>query len=140
MGLRVGYELKRAQHALRAATDAVARQQGLTTPQYSALDALGRSPGLHGAALARACFVTPQTMDQLLKRLEVSGLISRASDPAHGRRLPYSLTESGRRVLDVMTEAMDAVQIRMVSGLSAEDVETLSSHLRSCAESLQTSV
>jgi DNA-binding MarR family transcriptional regulator len=138
MGLRVGYDLKRAQHALRAATDAVAREHGLTTSQYSTLDAIGRNPGLHGAALARACFVTPQTMDDLLKRLEETGLVSRANDPSHGRRLSYSLTASGRRALDAMTDAMEAVQVRMVSGLTPEGVEELARYLRSCAEALET--
>ena len=137
MGLRVGYELTRAQHALRLVPDEVARQHGLSTPQYSALDALGRDPGLHGAALARACFVTPQTMHQLLQRLERGGLISRASEPTHGRRLAYTLTASGTRILAEMTEGMEAVQVQMVSALTWQETEALSGYLRSCAAALE---
>ncbi len=110
--LRVGYELKRAQHTVRRATDEVTRERGLSTPQYAVLDALDRDPGLHGAALARPCFVTPQTMNQLLQRLERAGLVLRASDPTHGRRLVYTLSESGAGLLAAMTASMDAVQRR----------------------------
>jgi DNA-binding MarR family transcriptional regulator len=137
MTLRVGYELKRAQYQLRQATDEAARRQGITTPQYAALDVLERSPGLWGAALARACFVTPQAMNELLARLERAGLVTRAGDPSHGRRLRYTLTATGRRRLHALTADMDAVQERMVAGLTPEQVETLSAWLRACAEALE---
>ena len=136
MELRVGYELKRAQYLLRLATDEAARRQGLSTPQYAVLDAIGRDPGRSGAALARACFVTPQSMNELLQRLEKTGLVERAGDPSHGRRLSYTLTKRGRRLLGRLTDDMEAVQRRMVSTLSAEQVEALSAHLRACAAAL----
>jgi hypothetical protein len=59
---RVGYQLKRAEHALRLEMDGALRDMGLTTPQYAALSVLGDEPGLSGAELARRCFVTPQTI------------------------------------------------------------------------------
>ena len=34
----------------------------LTTPQYAALAAIAELPGISGAALAKRCFVTPQTI------------------------------------------------------------------------------
>jgi DNA-binding MarR family transcriptional regulator len=134
---RVGYELKRAQHMLRLATDEVARRHDLSTPQYAVLDALGRDPGLSGAALARACFVTPQSMNELLVRLERSGLVERASDPSHGRRLSYTLTPAGSNVLSMMTGEMESVQAQMISALTPQEADALSSHLRSCADALE---
>jgi len=138
MPLRVGYELKRAQHMLRLATDEVARRHDVSTPQYAVLDALGRDPGLSGAALARACFVRPQSMNELLVRLEKSGLVERASDPSHGRRLSYTLSLAGASVLGVITGEMEAVQRQMVSALAPEQTLALSGYLRSCADSLET--
>jgi DNA-binding MarR family transcriptional regulator len=133
---RVGYELKRAQHMLRLATDEVARRHDLSTPQYAVLDALERNPGLSGAALARACFVTPQSMNELLIRLEGSGLVVRASDPLHGRRLSYTLTAEGSHLHGLMTAEMESIQTQMVSALTAQEAEALSSYLRSCADAL----
>jgi DNA-binding MarR family transcriptional regulator len=48
---RVGYQLKRAQHLLRLATDAALRPLNLTTPQYAALSAIAEVPGASNAAL-----------------------------------------------------------------------------------------
>jgi DNA-binding MarR family transcriptional regulator len=137
MPLRVGYELKRAQYTLRLATDEVARRHDLTTPQYAVLDALGRKPGASGAALARMCFVTPQSMNELLVRLERSGLVERASDPSHGRRLSLTLTPAGASVLSAITVEMEGVQQRMVSALTTQEAKALSSYLRSCADALE---
>src|SRR3712207_8022525 len=70
LGGRVGYELKRAQHALRSEMDGALRGVGLTTPQYAALSVLEGEEGISGALLARRCFVTPQTMNGILVNLE----------------------------------------------------------------------
>ena len=78
LGGRVGYELKRVQHALRQAMDEALRETGVTTPQYAAMSVLAEEPGLSNARLARRSFVTPQTMNQILARLEASGLVERS--------------------------------------------------------------
>lgn len=70
MERHVGYYLKRAQHALRLAMDAALQRVDLTTPQYAALCALELEPGLSNAALARCCFVTPQTMNMIVVQSE----------------------------------------------------------------------
>ncbi len=45
---RVGYQMKRVQHALRIEMDRALREMGLTTPQYAALGALQAAPGSSG--------------------------------------------------------------------------------------------
>jgi len=54
----VGYTLKRAASALRAAMDAELRSHGLSVPQYACLKLLSQRPGLSNAELARGAFVT----------------------------------------------------------------------------------
>jgi len=56
----VGYVLKRAVTALRAAMDADLRVHGLSVPQFACLKLLGSRPGLSNADLARGAFVTRQ--------------------------------------------------------------------------------
>ena len=64
---RPGWLLKRAQDALNAAMTATLRDFGATLPEYAVLTALAEEPGLSNADLARRTFVTPQTMNQVLR-------------------------------------------------------------------------
>ena len=94
---RPGYLLKRAHQAFCTATDAALRPHGVTNAQYAALAILEQAEGLSGAELARRCFVTPQTMNEIVVGLERSGLVARRPHATHGRVLEASLTQRGRR-------------------------------------------
>lgn len=133
---RVGYELKKAQHALRLRMDAALKEVGVTTPQYAALSVLVEEPGLSNAQLARRSFVTPQTMNQILARLEALGLIQRRAHPEHGRVLQAYLTQEGERLREECQRRVAAVEERMVSGLSTIERRRLLEALRGCTEAL----
>ena len=94
---RMGYELKRAQAALRAAMDTALRGYGLTVPQYACLELLDQRPGLSNAELARGAFVTRPSMNVALRGLQDSGLVTRPPQAPHGRALPARLTAAGQR-------------------------------------------
>ncbi len=137
LGSSVGYQLKRAQHALRLRVDEALREVGLTTPQYAVLSVLEEEPGLSGAALARRSFVTPQTMNVILTRLEGAGLIERGPHPEHGRVLRAYLTGEGRDLVSGAHEKVEAVEERMLAGLSQEDRVRLAGMLNDCADALE---
>ena len=130
--------MKRAQHALRLEMDDVLRELGLTTPQYAALSVLAEGPGLSGAEVARRCFVTPQTMNGVLVKLEHAGLISRRTHPEHGRVLQAYLTPEGEDKLAQAHHAVVGIEERMLSGLGRDERLSLLEALRGCAESLGT--
>ena len=134
---RVGYELKRAQHSLRLRMDEALKGRGVTTPQYAAMSVLAERPGLSNAQLARRSFVTPQTMNQILGRLETLGLVERRGHPEHGRVLQAYLTRGGERLRDECDRTVAAVEKRMVSGLSEEEQRRLLQALWGCAEALR---
>ena len=134
---RVGYELKRAQHSLRLRMDEALKGHGVTTPQYAAMSVLAEQPGLSNAQLARRSFVTPQTMNRILGRLETLGFIERLEDPEHGRVLQAYLTRGGERLRDECDRTVAAVEKRMVSGLSEEEQRLLLQALSGCAEALR---
>ena len=134
---RVGYQMKRAEHALWLEMDGVLRDLGLTTPQYAALSVLGDEPGLSGAALARRCFVTPQTMNQILVNLEAAGLVERRPHPEHGRVLQAYLTKRGEKLVSRAHVKVEAVEERMLEGMSRGDRLRLLEALRGCTESLE---
>jgi DNA-binding MarR family transcriptional regulator len=137
LGGRVGYELKRAQHALRVEMDGALRRVGLTTPQYAALAALEEESGLSGAELARRCFVTPQTMNGVVVNLENAGLVERRPHPGHGRVLQAYLTGKGEAMVSRAHVPVGAIERRMLSGIGEEERGRLLRDLRDCADALE---
>ena len=130
--------MKRAQHALRLEMDRVLRGVGLTTPQYAALSVLEDEAGLSGAALARRCFVTPQTMNQILMNLQGSGMVERRPHPEHGRVLSAYLTPKGAELVVQAHGEVGTIEERMLAGLNREERSQLLETLRRCADSLST--
>jgi DNA-binding MarR family transcriptional regulator len=137
MDERVGYWIKRAQHALRLVMDSELRQLNLTTAQYAVLNALEQIPNASNAALARACFVTPQTMIEIIKGLEASGFVARQSHPEHGRIIQTVLTESGRTKLGLAHKQVRAIDEKMLSDLKTEEQAALTVYLQQCCENLE---
>ena len=132
----IGYLLKRVQHSLRLAMDEKLREYELSTPQYAALWALGREPGLSGAELARRCFVRPQTMSEILANLEGRKLVERRPHPVHRRVVEVRLTEAAVDLMGPCEEAVRIIDERMLQGLSAKGRQTLCEGLQRCAEGL----
>ena len=133
---RLGYELKRAQQALRARMDQALQELGLTTPQYAALAALEDTPGVSSAELARRSFVTPQSMHAIVAGLERRGLLTRAPIPGRGRLLAAKLSEDGRHVVDRAHAVVRAIEERMAAGLSQAERQQLLTLLGRCAQAL----
>src|SRR3984957_11126347 len=69
----LGYLLKQASSALRAAMEDVLRPLGMTVTHYACLELLAQRPGLSNSELARGAFVTRQSMNVLLQSLEREG-------------------------------------------------------------------
>jgi DNA-binding MarR family transcriptional regulator len=135
---RFGYALKRAQHALRMSMDSALRPLTLTTPQYAVLCAIEAEPGISNARLARAAFVTAQTMQGVLSNLERDELLRRLPDPAHGRILRSELTARGRNLLARAHMAVRAVEDKMVASLGEQAAARMATSLTKCAVDLVT--
>jgi DNA-binding MarR family transcriptional regulator len=132
----LGYALKRAQHALRTAMDEALRPLGLTTPQYSVLSALALDPGISNAALARAAFVTAQTMQGIVANLERAALLARSEDPEHGRILRGKLTRKGEKTLqDAHRHVADVLRV-MLATIEPDEAQRLTSRLLEFAEAI----
>lgn len=133
---KVGYELKRVQHGLRSRMDGELRGIGLTTPQYAALSVLRDFPGISGAELARRSFVTAQTMNQILSKLEGAGLVERERHPEHGRILQMYLTPEGKRLVKEAHGVVESIETAMLSPLGKRDRKELLKHLKTCADAM----
>jgi DNA-binding MarR family transcriptional regulator len=122
---RLGYRLKRAAAALRAAMDKALREHGMTVPQYATLELLEQQPGLSNAQLARGTFVTRQSMNVVLRGLVDSGLVSRPAAAEHGRALPALLTAEGRRRLAGARDAVYALDRRLTDAVAEHRLDAL---------------
>jgi DNA-binding MarR family transcriptional regulator len=133
----MGYELKRAQAALRAAMDETLRRHGLTVPQYACLELLDQRPGLSNAELARGAFVTRQSMNVVLRGLQDSGLVTRPPKAPHGRALPARLTAAGQHKLAAARVAVIAIEQRMTAALPPRRAACLLADLGRMARALE---
>ncbi len=114
----VGYLLKEAASALRAAMEEVLRPLEMSVTHYACLELLAQRPGLSNSELARGAFVTRQSMNVLLQSLERDGYVTRPDEAPVGKVLPARLTPRGRRSLEKATVAVRSVEVRMLSGMT----------------------
>ncbi|GAA3055380.1 DNA-binding MarR family transcriptional regulator [Streptomyces olivoverticillatus] len=136
MDARLGSHIKRAEQALMAEKARVLRPFGLTVPQYAALYALSLAPGSSGAALARTCAVTPQSMASLLSGLEARSLIERRPSPDHAQALITRLTPEGRVLLLRADAAAREVEAHLSAAFAPEEERQLRELLRRATEAL----
>jgi DNA-binding MarR family transcriptional regulator len=134
---RLGYAMKRVQHALRTSVDQALRVMELNAPQYGVLCALEAEAGLSNARLARAAFVTAQTMQGMLANLERNGLLERHPDPDNARILRTILTPLGQARLAEAHELVADVESVLTKTGGAEEADRLALSLTACAENLQ---
>jgi len=133
----LGYLLKEASSALRAAMEDVLRPLGMTVTHYSCLELLAQRPGLSNSELARGAFVTRQTMNVLLQALERDGFVTRPAEAPVGKALPARLTARGRRSLAAASAAVRSVEVRMLAGMTQAEQSAAFASLQSMVRALR---
>ena len=129
--------MKRIIVHFRGQMDERLRPQGVTTAQLVVLKAVQDEPGAFGAQLARACHVTPQSAQALLKSLEDGGWIIRTKDRVNDRILIAKLTPSGMKLLETGEKAARVIEAKLWQGVPDSAVEALNKTLVRCLENLE---
>ena len=129
--------LKQLHNALRATIEEALAPAALTLSEASVLSDLSVVPGRSNAELARANFVTPQSMITLLKSLEMRRLVVRLPSPGGGRSMPAELTPEGAKQLMAFRLAMRQVEHLLLRGLAPKDQKRLRELLEGCVEAMQ---
>ena len=124
-----GYLIKRAQAALHVCLEEIVAPHGLGIPQYVVLSLLAETPGLANADLARRAFVTPQSMNEVLKQLEATGLVERRRTPRMPRILNAYLTRTGTRKWSAVSTQVRELEARLLSGLTSDERRNLNRSL-----------
>jgi DNA-binding MarR family transcriptional regulator len=133
----VGYLVKRVQQSLRRRCDAALRPSELSMAQYAAMRALADHPEASASELARRCFVTRQSLQDLLAGLRSAGYVRDAKAPPRGRARSLELTPSGTKRLAAAHSAVMAVESSMLEGISASTQRQLAASLDRCAQNLE---
>jgi DNA-binding MarR family transcriptional regulator len=133
----IGYSLKIVQHRLRQRLEAELVGAGVSAAQNAVLLAIGGNPRISNASLARAAFVTPQSMQAMLVGLERDGFIARTPHPQHGRIIMTELTDKGAAAAQAGITVAEAVERKMLSGLSEAEADLLGDLLKRCADALE---
>ena len=133
----VGYLVKRVQQALRRRCDAELKPTGLSMAQYAALRALAEQPDASAAELARLCFVTRQSLQDLLTGLRAAGLVETVDAPPRGRARSLGLTRRGSRKLKSADDAVFGVEALMLQGISPSAERCVAEALLRCAQNLE---
>lgn len=95
---QVGYLLVRAAELVSRPWTTGLQASGINPRQFSVLALIAADPGRSQVELARQASVTPQSMSEMLARLEAAGQVHR-SDLGGGRPARVTLTEDGRAAL-----------------------------------------
>ena len=125
--------MKRLLTGYKALLETMIEQEGITLAQIRMLNALNERTEVSAAELARICYITPQSMQAVVKRAEAAGWITRSPSPANRRVLRATLTPTGRRVL-LRGMALSAKLERYIWA------DAKSSELRVMKRSLQTAL
>jgi DNA-binding MarR family transcriptional regulator len=119
----LGYRLKLAQHALHLRLEEALRPLGLSPAQYAVLAELNVRPEQTNADLAERAFITPQSMQGVLARLETIGLVKRRQDTHHGRRQLARLTSAGHAKAEAANAEVMRVEKQLEAAVSPDSLQ-----------------
>jgi DNA-binding MarR family transcriptional regulator len=112
----------------------------LSFVEYSVLRLLARAGEAHQLSpsrLAEQVVRTTGAMTKILDRLERRGLLERVPDPTDRRALLVHLTEDGLEQSDKASAAYIVVRSRVLEGLAAGELATLTAGVSRLAELLE---
>ena len=118
--------LMRAQQIVLAAVDGALRPFGLTFARYEGLVLLSfsRNGSLPLGKMGRRLMIHPTSVTNIVDRLEHQGLVRRVPHPTDGRTTLAELTDEGRRLVEVATDAVNGVAFGL-GALSGDDLAQL---------------
>jgi DNA-binding MarR family transcriptional regulator len=122
---------------MRREMEASLRRSGLTVTQWRALGVLLHDPGATHSDLMRQLEIEAPSVTSLVNGMERKGWVKRTRSSSDARVKRLSLTPHGRGMIEDVQEAMQPIEARMASTLSASEQATLKRLLRTMVERMQ---
>ena len=132
----LGYLVRQANVAVRAAMDRALGDLQVTPPQFTVLTMIVNYPGLSGADLARLTFLTPQTINVIVRNLVRAGMVEKSAHAAHGRILRLTATAKGQALLKRCRARVMAVEERLNDLVGRDEERVVRRWLSAVAETL----
>jgi DNA-binding MarR family transcriptional regulator len=132
----LGYLVRQASVAVRAAMEKALADIEVTPPQFSVLTMIVSYPGLSGAELARLTFLTPQTINVIVRNLEKMGAIAKSADADHGRILRLTATANGKALQKRCRARVMEVEERLAGLVGREEERVVRRWLSAAGQAL----
>jgi DNA-binding MarR family transcriptional regulator len=132
--------LARAVSVIYADLEAVAADFEISVASLEALTMLRLAPSPHRLSqrtLGELLMRTSGTLSVRLARLERAGMVMRKPDPFDARGVTVELTARGRRLVDKAVAARVESEAKLLSALTADELEELCAMLRKLLLSLE---
>ncbi len=128
-----------AERVMRDHMNPLFAEAGLQVGEFDVLATLRRSGPpymLSPTRLYEATMISSGGMTNRLDRLEAAGLVERRPDQNDRRGKLIALTQAGRQVIDETIGKHVANEVRLLSGLTVDEQQTLNGLLRKLIASL----
>jgi len=132
----LGYLVRQAYAAVRGAMDEALADLDVTPPQFAVLTMVVNYPGVSGAELARLTFLTPQTINVIVRNLVRAELVEKSADAVHGRILRLHATARGEALLRRCRARVMEVEERLSGLLGREEEQVVRRWLAAVGEKL----
>jgi DNA-binding MarR family transcriptional regulator len=132
----LGYLVRQANVAVRSAMEKALADLEVTPPQFAVLTMIVAYPGVSGADLARLTFLTPQTINVIVRNLEKAGAIAKTAHAVHGRILQLEATARGRTLLARCRARVHAIDDRIAALAKRDEERVIRRWLSAVAETL----
>lgn len=138
----LGGIFKQMGQLMRQAMDAAFRRERveLSFAHFVTLYVLSVEPGVAGAELARRGFVSAQTMNTILRRLERDGSIERKPHPTNQRADSWYLTKTGHARLQRARRIAEGVWEKMFESFKDGELAQLRDLMERCLVGLEQQV
>lgn len=135
-GLRFGFLIHDVSRLRRMAVDRALKPMGVTRVQWWILAFLSRRDGMTQTALAADLDLTKVAAGGLLDRMEMAGFVGRRADRSDGRARRVFLTRAGAKMVSVIRESVEAVELDILSRVPNEALAQAAETLRALKETL----
>ena len=112
------------------------REHGLSPQQWRAIRTLEQENGLQISELSNRCYLLKPSMSRIVQNLESRSLIERRGVETDERRTALFLTESGRKIVNVIAPQSEAQYELIAQQFGSEKLELLQGLLEELMESI----
>lgn len=116
--LRFGFLIHDVSRLRRVVVDRALKPLGVTRSQWWLLAFLSRRDGMTQTALAADLDLSKVAIGGLVDRVEALGYVERRADKSDGRARRVYLTKAGAKMVSVIRDNVQQVELEIVSGLT----------------------